>query len=234
LSTRDGESVRVLPVAEDAMAVLAINLADPLQAQAGVGATGARVTQAEHPVLADLRVRQAIAASVPWAQIVERTYGSAAQPLQTTMPDAVAWAREDSLPAYVQDVTRARTLLQEAGWVDAAADGIREREGALLQLTLITNAENARRVQMAGEIADALRAVGIDVRFEALPFAQMTSAVLDQAYDLAIVGWEELGNDPATSPFWHSSADAPGSGLNITSYQNAEVDRLYGEALVAP
>lgn len=234
LSTSAAEAIRLLPVADDAMAMLVMNLADPLQPQAGSDASGALVAQQGHPVLADARVRQAIAASAPWAEIVARAYGIEGEPLQSAMLDAATWARADDLPAYAQDVARARALLQEAGWVDAAADGIREQGSALLQLTLITNAENARRVQMAGEIADALRAVGIDVRFEALPFAQMTSAVLNQEYDLAIVGWEALGSDPATSPFWHSAADVPGAGLNVTSYQNAEVNRLYDEALAAP
>jgi peptide/nickel transport system substrate-binding protein len=121
-------------------------------------------------------------------------------------------------------------LLEQAGWADAAADGVRERGDGLLQMTLLTNDDNAQRISLAELIAADLRKVGFAVQVEALPFDRVSQVLFDQSFDLALVGWEALGADPAAMALWHSSADQPGSGVNVFSYQNAQVDLRYDEA----
>jgi ABC-type transport system substrate-binding protein len=49
------------------------------------------------------------------------------------LPDAF----NSELELYPYDVAAAQALLEESGWVDSDGDGVREKEGTLLELELI-------------------------------------------------------------------------------------------------
>jgi peptide/nickel transport system substrate-binding protein len=226
--------LRLERVARDGLSMLAMNLADPLLPQPGQGITGTVQPQVPHPVLGDQQVRWAIAQAVPWGDLVRQVYGDDAAPLVASVPSSIAWAHEADLPPYAWDPAQSARLLEQAGWVDAAADGVRERGDALLQLTLLTNDDNAHRISLADRIAAELRKVGFAIQVEALPFDRVSQVLFDQGFDLALVGWEALGADPAAMALWHSGADQPGSGVNVFSYQNAQVDARYVQAAGLP
>lgn len=219
---------------KDGYTFLAINLADPDAAQTGLLPDGSLVQQTPHPVLGDQRVRRAIAAGVDFRAIVSAVYGPNAASLASWVLPSIPWALANDITPYAYSPAQAAALLDEAGWRDAAGDGVRENGEALLQLTLITNADNPLRVQMGERIRDALLALGFAVNFEALDFATARDAVLQQRYDLAIVGFEGLGADPAAVDFFESAADQPGAGLNFTSYQNGSVDSWLSAARMLP
>ena len=54
-----------------------------------------------------------------------------------------SWAYNEDVPAYSQDLRRARTLLEQAGWYDDDDDGVRERGELKLEFSLATNADDA-------------------------------------------------------------------------------------------
>ncbi|MGL4651343.1 MAG: ABC transporter substrate-binding protein, partial [Caldilineaceae bacterium] len=180
-------------VDSDGMSMLVMNLADPAAPQPGLAPSGVLQPQAPHPVLAELNVREAIARGVDWTGLVREAYGAGAAPQASWLPPALGWAFDPAVALSVFDFARAATLLEQAGWVDAAGDGVRERNGQRLQLTLITNDDNPQRTALAQRAGEQLRALGFDVAVELLPFAVAQEAVLSQRYDLAIVGWEGLG-----------------------------------------
>lgn len=223
---------KIVGLLRDGYSLLVMNLADPQAPQPGQDGAGALIPQTPHPILGDARVRQAIARGVNVPALVAEVYGADAAPLTGYILPTIPWAAE-SLPPYGYDLDAAKRLLEEAGWV-AGETGYRARDGVPLQLTIITNDDNPRRVLLGERLVRAFQALGIDTRFDALPFAEASARVLGQEYDLAIVGYEGLGADPGPLEFWHSRADAPGSGLNVTSYQSAAVDRLLDEARAIP
>lgn len=218
----------------DGYSLLAINLANPGQPQPGREPTGAIVAQAPHPILGDINVRRAIAAALDTESIVRAAYGDAAAPLVTWVLPSISWAHDDQFARYGFNRDGAALLLEEAGWSLPAGETIRRKGDAPLQLTLLTNDDNPARVQMAESIRTALAAVGFDLRTEIVPFDDASARVLAQQYDLAIVGWEGLGSDPALADFFSTHADVPGSGSNITSYQSATMDQLLDEARAIP
>lgn len=227
-----GNTDRVL-VPSDAYTMLALNNADPGAPQAGRTPAGEVVAQPPHPILGDVRVRRALAAALDLPAIVRALDPASAIQSGYILP-SLPWADAADLPPTAYDPAQAGQLLAEAGWVDGNGDGLRERAGASLQLTLLTNDDNPRRVQAAQAVAAQLRAAGFGVTVAAVPFADLSARVLGQTYDFALVGWDDLGADPGAQRFWHTRDDLPGAGFNVTSYASAEVDRLLDAAAATP
>jgi peptide/nickel transport system substrate-binding protein len=103
-----------------------------------------------------------------------------------------------------------------------------------LSLSLLTNSDNDLRTQLAWLLAQQWEASGIDIRFEQQPFDAIADRLLRQQYDVVLIGWDNLGPEPANSDFWHSRYDAPGDGANFVSYQNPQVDDWLDQARTNP
>ncbi|RIK35938.1 MAG: hypothetical protein DCC55_28810 [Chloroflexi bacterium] len=208
----------------DSYSFLALNLADPQNPQPGQDATGAQTPQPPHPILGDSRVRRAIALALDYPQLLEAAYDDQYYRQASYILPSVPWAYTANLPPYELDRVQAASLLTTAGWTDNDGDGIRERDGIQLALALLTNDDSALRVRIGELVQQQLAQVGIEIQFTPLPFEEMADTLLGQRFDLAIAGWENVGPDPATSTFWHSRDDLPGSGLNFVSFQDREID----------
>lgn len=213
--------VQVYAYPANSYSFLALNLADPATPQPGQDTAGAVLPQPPHPILGNPAVRQAVAEAIDKGQVLEEVFAGQGYALNSYVLPTVGWAAAD-LPTLLHDPARAAQRLEEAGWTDA--DGVRASGATPLRLTLQTNGDNPLRVQMAERIAADLRAVGFAIDLSVLPFEQVTAALLDQRFDLVVIGWEDVGADPSLSPFWHSREDRPGAGFNFTSFQDGEVD----------
>jgi peptide/nickel transport system substrate-binding protein len=218
----------------DGYSLVAVNLADPATPLAGRGPDDTLLPQPPHPILGDLRVRQALAAAIDYERLLAEVYQGRGQRPTSYVPAAATWAAATDIPLPAYDPARARALLEEAGWRDEDGDGVRSRDGAPLRLGLQTNDDNPQRVQMARLLAEQWAVVGVQIVAVTLPFEELTTALLGQRFDLVVIGWESLGADPGNSPFWHSQADIPGAGFNFTSVQDAEVDGWLAAAAQLP
>lgn len=227
----DGVIRHIVPT--DGYHLLAVNLADPAQPLAGVAADGTRQPQPPHPILGNLTIRQALAAALDGDALIAAGFDGQAGRLGSYVPPMAAWAAAP-IPAPSHDPGRATQLLDAAGWTLAADESIRTRDAAPLRLTLLTNADNPLRVELARRIAAQWAQVGIETQVVALGFEELAAELLGQRYDLALIGWEGLGADPANSPFWHSRDDIPGAGFNVSSVQDAEIDAWLDTARQLP
>ncbi|MCB1406359.1 MAG: peptide ABC transporter substrate-binding protein, partial [Rhodobacteraceae bacterium] len=79
---------------------------------------------APHPVLSDIRVREALSRAIDRELLVEIGYGTAGRPACNLVPNPPIFASEANQNCLVQDLDRARALLEEAGWTPGP-DGIR-------------------------------------------------------------------------------------------------------------
>lgn len=190
-----------------------------------------------HPILYDLKVRQAMQYAIDKQQIVDTLLygnvnaGNSAVPVGTfACPQPVS---EFSLE-------KANALLDEAGWV-VGADGIREKDGVRLSLKIATTTGNQLREQTEQVLAEMLKAAGIELVIENVPS------------DVLFAGWESDGmrdhgtydivmytTGPSTDPDSHlyssfhstqiPTADNEGTGANFSRYINADVDKWLDEA----
>jgi peptide/nickel transport system substrate-binding protein len=218
--------INVYNYKDDGYAYIGLNLANPANPQPGQDENGNLVDQDPHPILSDRNVRKAIAHSLDYQAIIDKVFLGQGYQIAANVLPAVEWAYEPSLQPYATDLEMAAQLLDEAGWVDSDGDGVREKDGAPLELSLLTNSGNTTREDLGVLVQDQLNSIGFKINFEAIDFGTLVDQLLGQTYDMVIIGWTGLGSDPNDDTFWHTKYDTPGSGFNFVSYHNPEVDQL--------
>jgi peptide/nickel transport system substrate-binding protein len=138
-----------------------------------------------HPILGDLRVRQAIAHAIDYESLVRDVLRNTVS--ESNSPFAYGWFECDAARVYPFDVAAANTLLDEAGWV-MGADGIRVAQGALyaedgtrlsLELQGYTNFEPIQRTEEF--IVENLAAVGVEARIQNYDFSIIFGAWEDNS-----------------------------------------------------
>ncbi|HEY8517763.1 MAG TPA: ABC transporter substrate-binding protein [Candidatus Binatia bacterium] len=169
------------------------------------------------PLLADLRVRRAIAHAIDRESIVRFVLAGHARPANGLFPPE-HWAHHDGAE-YRYDPALARRLVEEAG-------------AAGRRLTLKTSSVEIRR--RVGEVVAAmLGEVGLDVEVRPLEWASLYGDVRRGRFDLFILAWVGI-EDP---DHWHTilhSRMTPPHGSNRGGYANDEVDLLTLEARRLP
>ncbi len=233
-SVQDDPNLNIYHFNDDGYDYIGLNLANPDNPQPGRDEDGNLIEQDPHPILSDLNVRKAIAHSLDYNAIIDQVYLGQGYQIASNVLPAVPWAHDDSLQPYAYDPELAAQLLEEAGWVDSDGDGIREKDGNPLSLSLLTNAGNRTRENLGVLAQDQLKAVGFDIQFEAIDFGTLVGQLLGQTYDMVIIGWTGVGADPNDDAFWSTQYDTPDSGFNFVSYHDAEMDQLLEEGLNVP
>jgi peptide/nickel transport system substrate-binding protein len=97
-----------------------------------------------HPILSDIKVREALSKAIDRQLLVEVGYGDAGRPTCNLVP-APAMFASDNTGCIAQDMDGAKALLDEAGWKDSDGDGIRDKDGAKLALLYQTSVNPVRQ-----------------------------------------------------------------------------------------
>ncbi len=184
----------------------------------------------DDPALRDARVRQAICLAVDREELSAKIYDGLWQPAYSDQ-SPMLWAYNPAVERiWPHDPAAARALLTEAGWADADGDGIRERDGAPLRLTISTTAGRPNRERTEVVIQEQLRAVGIDLairNYDATRFfgSYTDGGILQRGeFQLGMYAWISQP-DPNASTLW-SSSQIPPNGQNQTRYRSARMDEL--------
>jgi peptide/nickel transport system substrate-binding protein len=187
-----------------------------------------------HPILGDVRVRQAISYSIDYTNVINKVAFGQGAPIVANILPAIEWAYNDKLEPYVLDTDMAEALLEEAGWMREGEEGVRMKDGQPLALSILTNAGNETRENMGEIMKDNLDTLGFDIRLDFLEWGTVVGKLLGQQFDMVIIGWIGMGSDPEDSVFWAYRYDDPGGGFNFVSYYNEEVEKLLFEAKSLP
>ncbi len=130
---------------------------------------------APHPILGDIRVRQAIASAINYQSLQQNVLKGSVS--DSTNPFAYGWYQCDLPRAFGYDVEKANQLLDEAGWV-MGDDGIRVAKGAMYaedgtRLSLELQGYTAfDPLQLTEEfIVENLKAVGVEARIQNYDFS---------------------------------------------------------------
>ncbi|OGZ66849.1 MAG: hypothetical protein A3C58_01225 [Candidatus Staskawiczbacteria bacterium RIFCSPHIGHO2_02_FULL_34_10] len=97
----------------------------------------------------------------------------------------------------------------------------------LLKFTLVT-INQPQLVRVANLLKDYWQTVGISVEINAVSLTDLKPIIKNRSYDALLYG-EALGVIPDLYPFWHSSQKLD-PGLNLSFYENKNVDQLLKEA----
>ncbi|MCC0076655.1 MAG: peptide ABC transporter substrate-binding protein [Rhodobacter sp.] len=117
--------------------------------------------EAPHPILSDMRVRQALSMAIDRELLVEIGYGQAGRVACNIVPNPPIFRSEANEGCAVQDLDGARALLTEAGWTPGG-DGIRvNADGRRLVIDYQTST-NAVRQDFQALIQQWWREIGVE------------------------------------------------------------------------
>jgi peptide/nickel transport system substrate-binding protein len=113
----------------------------------------------------DVRVRKAVSYAINKASIVADLFDEVGQPAQGLFPPTVAYVTEESSRSYPYDLEKARDMLAQAGWEDSNGDGIVEKEGKPLEISLVFQTEQYPSWKPLCEVIQSdLAKIGIHVK----------------------------------------------------------------------
>jgi peptide/nickel transport system substrate-binding protein len=186
-------------------------------------------TNLDNPILADLRVRQALLSAVDRKGISDEMYAGQ-QPVADTFVHPLDWVHTDDVRRYPYDPAAARALLDEAGW-HPGPDGIRVNDrGERLSLDLSTTSGNRGRELLEQILQSEWRQVGVEVHLRNQPARVLFGDTLrKRAYDMSLFAWiSSPENVPRSTLFSDEIPTAANgySGQNLLGYRNPEADRL--------
>ena len=169
-------------------------------------------------LLADKRVRQAIAYAINNEDLVKTVFNGSATVATSPIPKITTGHNENS-NNYPQNIEKAKQLLAEAGYPNG------------FNIELFVSEDN-QRIDMAVIIQDNLKKIGINAEIKTFQWAAYVSTIENPNIikPLFIMSWNISNDDPdeVLYPLYHSSQiDAH---TNVVFYKNEKFDNLISEA----
>jgi peptide/nickel transport system substrate-binding protein len=185
----------------------------------------------EHPILADLAVRRAIATAIDTGQLVDRLVrplDPGARPLGNGIWLASQRPYQDHAGGYGKgDAQTARRLLEQGGWT-LGADGVYAKDGRRLRLRCSTIAGDERRKAEGVLLQAQLAKAGIRLELASALFPAFFGEWVDKGnFDIADFAW--IGN-----PFVLSGSQdiyRTAGGRNRGGFSDPTVDALFQQAI---
>jgi len=131
-------------------------------------------------------------------------------------------------PMLPYDTTEAKRILAEKGW-SPGRDGILVRNGERLSFTLLTNAENRRRVDVAQILEQQWKRIGVEALIQTLEFNTVIERTTNREFEASVGGWN-VGLSPDLYQLWGN----PSLPFNFVGYDNAQVQERFARALEQP
>src|SRR5215211_2795267 len=185
----------------------------------------------DHPILAELAVRRAIATAIDTQQLVERLVRPVDPNAQVLVNCIWLTGQQpylDHAGGYGKgDTQAAKRLLEQAGWT-LGADGVYAKDGERLELRYAAFAKQDPRRKFQGELLQAqLAKAGIELGLVNATVDTLFEWVGKGNFDIANFYW--LGN-----PFAISGSQGiyrSGGGGNFGKFADPTVDALFQQAI---
>jgi peptide/nickel transport system substrate-binding protein len=175
------------------------------------------------------KLRQAIAAAIPYRQIVSIGYAGQARKWDALYTDFLNGYIKPQTQ-YSQDPEKAKQLLAEAGY--PGGKGL-EQYAASFRLAFTAERESYLG-PIATTIQSALRDVGIPIQLDPMPQTQISDRrMVKKVLPMALSDTEKpVGPDVVYATKLFFVSPSAGGVNNMVNYSNPEVDRLFAASLV--
>ncbi len=184
------------------------------------------------PPVDDVRVRRAFLMAVNRPALAKGLFAGAGEAALSPIPASLREHSADVRPLPYDPAGAAR-LLEEAGWRDTNGDGVREKGGKPLRLTVEYNSGDAARRDVLVAMQSELRKVGIDLVPQPYESTAWVERLRGREFQGSFWGWGwgpgVMGTNAAM--LFHSRSIPPG-GPNFASYRNPQVDAWIDQVLV--
>jgi peptide/nickel transport system substrate-binding protein len=139
---------------------------------------------------------------------------------------SILWIGHGTPRPLAQDVGRARDLLARRGWADRDGDGVVDRDGQPLSLTLsVPNTSGIRR-QLALLVQEQLRQVGVRIEVQQYDIGVWNQRRTEGRFD---IDFSAASQDP--SPSGLTQSWSCGGASNVARYCDPTVDSLIDRAI---
>lgn len=176
-----------------------------------------------HPFTKDPGVRLALNVAVDREQIISGVLAGAGRPAYTFIPPEYG-KYYNSKAAFKHDPTRARQILDAAGW-KAGADGIRAKNGTRAEFSLLYNPGDTLRRDLSLALASQLEPYGIKITVQPATFDQAEPRV---GQDAIMLGGGDTPYDVDTQLYKMLHSSYPKAGAyydNPSHYADKDMDR---------
>jgi peptide/nickel transport system substrate-binding protein len=196
-----------------------------------------------HPILSDVRVRQAIRLAIDVETISQNIFYGYGKPIWTEFFRSPYTC---DIPRTMPDPNAAIKLLEEAGWTDQNGDGVRECHGCQsaaedypMEMEFITYSEFGEPLILTQQlIAEMLAKIGIKLNLTVVEgsvlWADSASGGIEQTgnFDIDLYDDGYGGVDPTDFiwSYYSAEAAAPDYGWNIGRWMNDDFNALLSEA----
>jgi peptide/nickel transport system substrate-binding protein len=178
----------------------------------------------------DSGFRRAMSAAVNRDDIIRLVYDGHAHPAVGPVSETNERWFNSALEPQRYDPKLALRLLGEAGFkFDGSA--LRDREGNVVEFSMITNAGSKTRARIGTMLQQDLKKIGVRLNFTPLEFQSLIERITrTQEYEACLLGLTNVEVDPnSQANVWSSSgthhAWNPGEAKPATTWE-AEIDRL--------
>ncbi|WIJ25122.1 ABC transporter substrate-binding protein [Devosia sp. RR2S18] len=177
------------------------------------------------PLLSDPAMRTAFAKLIDQETIVNDIYQGVDEITNSILLPS-SWAYSDTISQPTFDIEGAIADFNALGWTDSNADGILDKDGQDLEVTLSTHSEDPNRVQTVEYLQAIFESAGVRAAAQITDWPSFsTNYVQKGMHQIALLGWLNIV-DPDRLMFAQFTTDGP---TNWGGYSNPEVDALLQE-----
>jgi peptide/nickel transport system substrate-binding protein len=176
-----------------------------------------------HPILGDRGVRRALAMGVDRAAIVRSVLDTLGVVAQGPFVSAQNFA-DPSVKALAYDQAAAKALLDSLGWKDSNGDGLREKNGRPMKLTLVVPTSSSARLAMSVILQSQFKDLGLVLDLDKVEHTAMVDRIFgSRTWDGLFMGYHPEPGSSGVAGSW-SSRNIAQAGSNLSRYSNPAFD----------
>lgn len=178
-----------------------------------------------HPALADVRVRQALTQALDRPVMATSAFGGTTRTPRAVRSQAWYWLGNDAAAAPANP-DAARRLLLQAGWRDSDGNGVVDKDGIELSLTVIFPSTSAPRRGVAVQLEQMWRAIGVRAILEPIEGPVWLQRRRAGQFDVDVAA---VNQDPSPSSLvesWSCTSAAEAGSSNVAHWCDPTFDRL--------
>jgi peptide/nickel transport system substrate-binding protein len=179
------------------------------------------------PQLSDKRVRQALLHAIDRQRLIDDVWRGTAQLAHSIYPPSMRLWYDRGLKTYAYDQTRARALLEEAGW-RMGPGNVRVKDGQRLSFTIAVITGDRARRPLAEIAQQDLAAVGVEARIIERPVATILEQLPKGQLDASLFNWTYNSGPAEPDP---QTTLVSGGVRNFANYSNPRMDDLLKQGL---
>lgn len=178
-----------------------------------------------HPILSDSLVRRALALSTDRAVIARQAFGPGVQTPLALRSQAWFWLG-GAMDAGQPDTARARALFRSAGWQDRDGDGILDRDGVPLRVTIIYPSQSSVFGAIAVQVQQMWRTMGVQLDIEPVDGSVWQERRQAGRFDIDIAGANQDPSPSSLAQSWSCASAAEVGSTNVGHWCDPKFDRL--------